>query len=126
MSNYSPSLPLVLSPVNGFENNQTILEVVEQNLKMLLLTSQGERVMDPNFGIGIKNYLFEQNDIQTHSKIEVNIIKQVREYLPYVEIVDVLFSYENNNSNIMSNGLLITIKFYVASVGILSSLTVEV
>ena len=54
MSNYSPRLPLQIDSTNGFSNNQTILQVVQQNLKMLLLTSPGERVMDPNFGVGIR------------------------------------------------------------------------
>ena len=62
MSNYSPKLPLTLNPINGFENNQTVPSVVLQNLKMIILTSPGERIMDPNFGVGIKQYLFEQND----------------------------------------------------------------
>mgnify|MGYP001215291229 FL=1 len=122
MSNYSPRLPLTLDPSNGFANNQTILQVVQQNLKMLLLTSPGERVMDPNFGVGMRRFLFEQNNPNTHSQIKAKIRRQVSEYMSFVEIEDVLFAFEANNPRIKSNGLLVTIKFYISPVGLEGSL----
>lgn len=125
MSNYSPSLPLTLNPSNGFTNNQTVIEVVQQNLKMLLLTSPGERIMDPNFGVGMRRFLFEQNNGQTHSQIKTKIKRQVSEYMSYIEIEDVIFAHEANNSMIKSNGLLITIKFFISPVGIHGSLGLE-
>lgn len=125
MSNYSPNLPLTLDPNNGFQNNQTILSTVQQNLKMILLTSPGERVMDPNFGVGIKRYLFEQNNSDTHSKIRAKIRRQVVEYMPFVELEDIIFKTEANNPMIKSNGLLITIKFFISPVGIAGSLGLE-
>ena len=30
--------------------------MIKQNLKMLILTNPGERVMDPEFGVGIKQF----------------------------------------------------------------------
>ena len=122
MSNYSPRLPLTIDPSNGFANNQTILQVVQQNLKMLLLTSPGERVMDPNFGVGMRRFLFEQNNANTHSQIKAKIRRQVSEYMSFVEIEDVLFAFEANNPMIKSNGLLVTIKFYISPVGLEGSL----
>ena len=91
MSNYAPTLPLTSDPSNGYENLQTIERVALQNLKMLCLTAPGERCMDPNFGVGIRNYLFEQNVPSTHSKIKTRIIRQVGEYMPFLEIVEVKF-----------------------------------
>ena len=118
MSNYSPKLPLTQNPINGFENNQTVPSVVLQNLKMIALTSPGERIMDPNFGVGIKQYLFEQNDSMTHNRIKARIINQVREYMPFVTIDEVSFSSEANNPNVMSNGLLVSIKYYIEPIGV--------
>lgn len=117
MSNYAPSLPLRLDPTNGYGNLQSIETVVLQNLKMLVLTSPGERIMDPNFGVGIRNFLFEQNNNSTYSKIKTRIIKQAQEYLPFLEIREVKFDSEVNNENILSNGLLITIEFIITSLG---------
>ena len=117
MSNYAPSLPLRLDPTNGYGNLQSIETVVLQNLKMLVLTSPGERMMDPNFGVGIRNFLFEQNNNSTYSKIKTRIMRQTQEYLPFLEIREVKFDSEVNNENILSNGLLITIEFIITSLG---------
>lgn len=125
MSNYSPRLPLQIDSTNGFSNNQTILQVVQQNLKMLLLTSPGERVMDPNFGVGMRRFLFEQNNGATHSTIKAKIRRQVSEYMSFIDIDDVIFATEANNSSIKSNGLLVTIRFFINPVGIGGSLELE-
>ena len=117
MSNYAPTLPLTSDPSNGYENLQTIERVALQNLKMLCLTAPGERCMDPNFGVGIRNYLFEQNVPSTHSKIKTRIIRQVGEYMPFLEIVEVKFDSETNNDNFKPNALLITIAFIITPLG---------
>tara|TARA_R100000149_G_C5830860_1_gene106491 strand:- start:385 stop:765 length:381 start_codon:yes stop_codon:yes gene_type:complete len=125
MSNYSPRLPLQIDSTNGFANNQTVLQVVQQNLKMLLLTSPGERVMDPNFGVGMRRFLFEQNNGDTHSRIKIRIKRQVSDYMSFIDIEDILFSSETNNASIKSNGLLVTIRFFINPVGIGGSLELE-
>jgi uncharacterized protein len=126
MSNYSPKLPLLINGSNGYENNQTVMAVINQNLKMILLTSPGERIMDPNFGVGMKRYLFEQNDSSTYSRIKGKIRRQVSEYMGYINIEDVSFASESNNENITANGLLVTIKFSINANGAVSSLTVNI
>ena len=113
MSNYSPKLPLTLDESNGYANNQTVLEVVHQNLKMILLTSPGERIMDPHFGVGMRNYLFEQNNISTYSSIRSNIKRQVKKYLPFVDIEEVRFNSEDTDFDIQSNRVNITIRFFI-------------
>ena len=119
-------MPLRRDPTNGFANNHTEVEAVIQDLKMLLLTSPGERIMDPNFGVGMRKFLFEQNNSSTHSTIRAKIIRQTMEYMPFLEIQDVQFSSENNDSSIKSNGLLVTIKFIIAPLGIATSTQITV
>ena len=126
MSNYSPKLPLLINDSNGYENNQTVLAVIQQNLKIVLLTNPGERIMDPNFGVGMKRYLFEQNDSSTYSRIKARIRRQVKEYMGYIEIEDVIFNSESNNDNITANGLLVTVKFSINANGAVSALTVNI
>ena len=114
MPNYSPSLPLTYSPRDGaFENLQDLISVTTQNLKMILLTAPGEKIMDPEFGVGMRNYLFEQNDISTYTKIKSNINRQVRKYLPFVDIEEVNFRSEDTDFDIQSNRVNVTIRFYI-------------
>ena len=80
----SPKLPLVYSANQGYQMNTGFVELVLQNLKMIVLTSPGERIMDPEFGVGLKNFLFEQNVPAVHGEIAARIKKQVKKYLPSV------------------------------------------
>jgi phage baseplate assembly protein W len=84
---YSVKLPLQLSPSDGpYSLNKNLTSVVKQNVKMIIFTSPGERVMDSNFGVGIRNYLFEPLTEITKINIRDRIIKQITSYLPFVSI----------------------------------------
>ena len=85
-SGLSPKLPLQKDAIDGYTLNKTYAEMVSQNLKMLILTAPGERIMDPEFGVGIRNYLFEANLNTTYQEIESRIQLQVGRYMPFLEV----------------------------------------
>ena len=89
---YSVALPLTRNEIDGFNMNKSVLSTTKQNLKMLLLTSPGERCMLPEYGVGIKRYLFQNMTSGTLVSIKTKIIQQVRQHLPYIEIRNILFS----------------------------------
>ena len=89
MKGLSPKLPLALNSIDGIGLNKTFTEVAKQNLKMVLLTNPGERIMDPGFGVGILSFLFENNINQVTTNIRDTINSQVQEYLPYISIDEI-------------------------------------
>tara|TARA_R110002110_G_scaffold305451_1_gene519517 strand:+ start:505 stop:873 length:369 start_codon:yes stop_codon:yes gene_type:complete len=88
MNGIAPSLPLNRSSGGGYRLIQTYKELATQNLKMIVLTSPGERVMDTSFGVGVRNFLFE-NSTSDFGSIKPRIIQQTAKYLPWVRIDDV-------------------------------------
>ena len=88
----TPVVPLRIGLNNQFLMVQEYSSLAKQNFKNLLLTAPGERVMDINFGVGLRNYLFEPSTGLTQGDISVRIYDQVRKYLPYIEVKDVVFS----------------------------------
>ena len=44
-----------------FEQSFTVKEQVKSNILNVLLTERGERLNLPNFGVGLKSLLFENN-----------------------------------------------------------------
>ena len=89
MSGISPKLPLANNKVDGaYELNKTVKESVKQNLKNLLLTNPGERIMDPLFGLGLNKYLFEGFSSFLPGNIKSDMLFQVDKYMPFVEIID--------------------------------------
>ena len=76
-----------LDDTNMFKGTETIQEQNKSNLINLLLTHQGERINNPNFGIGLKNLLFENNvDIDNLKEI---ITKQTARYIPGIKVTNV-------------------------------------
>ena len=86
---FSPQLPLRYDSVDGYYKlNKTFGEVAKQNIKMVILTCPGERIMNPDFGVGLRNFLFEQESFQ-FKRLKGRIISQVRKYVPFVRIEEV-------------------------------------
>jgi len=89
-SGIAVQLPLIQDSVDGFYRLIKTYETLSrQNLKMLLLTNPGERIMDPNFGVGVRTYLFDPERRYTFSVMRGNIESQVQKYLPFLDIEDV-------------------------------------
>ena len=82
MSSLSVKLPLVRDIADGFLMIKDFPTLVKQNFKMLILTNPGERIMIPDFGVGIRQYLFENFSEVTYSRIENKIF----EVDPFVSI----------------------------------------
>jgi|7_EtaG_2_1085326.scaffolds.fasta_scaffold16605_2 uncharacterized protein len=125
MSGFSPSLPLTLDPGSpGYYLNKNMLEVVKQNFKNLVLTAPGERMMIPQFGVGIRNYLFQPNDSSTYSQIRSKINSQVKKYMPFISISDVQF-ISPDEGNDLSNGVNITIIYEIVPLSLSDALKID-
>jgi len=118
MSGVSPKLPLQTNDVDGhYALNKTFKEATKQNLKNLVLTVPGEKIMNPNFGAGIHQMLFEQDSPFVIAEIASRIEEQVAIYLPHVEILDVQAntkSTSNNPTAIGPNTMSVVVKYRIS------------
>ena len=77
MQGLSVALPLQVSPTDGpYRLNKNLGQVIRQNFKNMILTSPGERIMIPEFGVGLKRILFENFSGRTKERIVTQIQKQ--------------------------------------------------
>jgi phage baseplate assembly protein W len=116
MAFYSPRLPLKRDAKNGYILLDNLEDVIKQNFKMLVLTMPGERIMDPDFGVGLYQFLFElappYSDVE--EKIYARIINQTKRYLPTVSVKDISFAYgESNNPLQENNTLYVRVEYYI-------------
>jgi phage baseplate assembly protein W len=72
----------LLREIRLFDVNYLTKDQVKANLINLFLTSPGERLQNPYFGVGLNSLLFE-NDIN-EQKMRSLIEDQVRVYIPDV------------------------------------------
>ena len=101
MSSLAIKLPLTRDDVDGFRTIKSFKKLIKQNLKMLILTNKGERVMIPDYGVGINRFLFENYSNSTFAKIETEILEQVSVYMPIVSITELQFLPVRDNPNLI-------------------------
>jgi len=112
MAGISPKLPLQLNPEDGIALNKTLKETIKQNLKMLVLTAPGERLMIPDYGVGLRNFLFEQSSAKTIAAMNSRIKNQIATYMPSLNLLDVDFSAPSENSHVLN----VTLTYSVPSI----------
>lgn len=62
---------------------------IEQSIRIILGTAPGERVMRPDFGCGIHDYLFETVDATTRTLIEAEVEEALVRWEPRIEVLSV-------------------------------------
>ena len=83
------SLPIQLGGT-GFSQTYSTTEQMKSNIKNLLLTRKGERILQPEFGSGLHEILFDFNNDDIEGKIEDTINQAFEQWLPYVTIADIV------------------------------------
>lgn len=72
---------------------------VVNRTRLLLLTEPTELYNSPEFGAGLKRYLFHYNTENTAAMIQDMIRKQLLEYEPYVDSTKTVFTTKSNDEN---------------------------
>jgi len=121
MAGYTPKLPLKLDTEQGYTLIPDLKSLSKQNFLMLLLTNPGERIMDSNFGVGIKRFLFENYSAILKLNFEQRLKNQVQIYTPYILINNINY----NNTDI--DGLLfsVNISYFIIPLGTNANITIE-
>lgn len=125
MTILAPKLPLALDANTQYEMIRDYPKLAQQNLKMLILTIPGERVMDVDFGVGIPKYLFENNDNVVRAEIKARLYEQVNTYLPYIDILEVNFHSSLEDPMVSEHYLGMKVIYNIIPIGIISSLSIS-
>jgi phage baseplate assembly protein W len=81
-----------------FYSTYTTKDQIKSNLVNLLLTSIGERVMNPNFGCELKRFVFEGISENNISDLKISINNSISLYIPEITVssIDVISNKDNN------------------------------
>jgi phage baseplate assembly protein W len=104
-----------------FYSTYTTKDQIKSNLVNLLLTSVGERVMNPNFGCELKRFVFEGISENNISDLKISINNSISLYIPEITVssIDVISNKDNNlidvtvsyTLNISNNADQVTVQF---------------
>ena len=95
------TLPIQRGNDGYFAQSFRTFDQVRSNLKNLLLTKKGERILQPEFGSGLHDLLFQPATEKFEEDLETTINEAVAKWLPYiiVEDINVDISKEQTDNN---------------------------
>ena len=83
------TLPIQKGDEGYFRQSFRTFDQVRSNLKNLLLTKKGERILQPEFGSGLHDLLFNPATEKFEEDLETTINDAVAKWLPYVIVEDI-------------------------------------
>jgi phage baseplate assembly protein W len=108
---YTPILPLAKGKSFDYEYHNNVIDVIKQNVKNVILSNPGERVMDPTFGVGVSRYLFEQAgtfEVQLTTRIRT----QLRKYTPFIRVDNIDVGTDGENA------VFVDIKYFIKTLNV--------
>jgi phage baseplate assembly protein W len=108
----------------AFNQSFITADQIKSNIKNLLLTKRFERLMQPEFGSGIQELLFDMNDEVFAEKLENNIIDTMAKWLSFVTVENI--NIEQTNDMRDNNKVEVSISFRISDTQILDTVTFNV
>ena len=93
-----------------FATTKTTIESVKNNIRLLLQTQKGERMFQPNLGMGIRRFLFEQITEDTQVQIENDIVDTFNTWLPFVDLREINIDLSEQDQNKINIKIVFNIK----------------
>lgn len=118
---HTPQFPLKTGDRTLFEEEDEIKRIILFHLRNLILTSPGEKISDPRYGVGIRSYLFENITTGLLNNIADTIETAIRRYLEYLDLIQVTVSSPPD-----SHELVVKIKFQIPDLDILETIEINV
>jgi hypothetical protein len=84
------------SALNVFDTVYSTKDQTKYNLINFLLTDPRERPFNPNFGAGLRSFLFEQLETNTTDDLRTMLINQIESNFPNVNIINLTVTSDVN------------------------------
>jgi phage baseplate assembly protein W len=122
-----PSVAVGVSlPFNGkavFNSTFTTQDAIKNNLINYFLTETDERYLNPNYGGGLRSFIFENITSLTNDDILSSIRFQIGQFFPNVSILDL--NIKNENSDIDANQIVVSITYEIINTGITDNIVIN-
>ena len=93
-----------------FKGTKTTEDAIKSNIRLFLLTQRGERLMQPNLGLNLRKFLFENITENTAVEIENDIVQAFSYWMPFVQIQDIKIDLSNQDANTIGIELIFKVK----------------
>jgi phage baseplate assembly protein W len=105
------AFPVRLDDGDGVRLTAGGADSIRQSIWLILGTARGERVMRPDFGCGIHDFVFDVNDTVTATAVGQSVREALTRWEPRIDVLDVHAAPDAEDRN----RLLIEINYQVRS-----------
>ena len=113
-------IDIPFSALGVFKSNYTTKEATKNNLINYFLTNPGERPLNPNFGGGLRTFIFEQIVDKNLDFLKETINDRTSRFFPNVNIINLeVLKNEKNNS------ISVSFNYNITNTGINDTLTID-
>lgn len=86
------------------EVTNDVVSAITANVRSLLLTNRGERVMHVDFGCNLREFLFEPKTKGLKARIAERIKNQLAKWMPFVTLTGLFVTFSDEDSAVPDNG----------------------
>lgn len=105
-----------------FNSTYTTADAIKYNMINFFLTNPGERYLNPLFGAGLRNYIFEQITQGTLEYLKEDLQQRVAKNFPTVNVLEVDVYLQPTNTD--QNQVIITMKYNIIGTGVSDNLQI--
>lgn len=99
-----------------FEMTNDEMSALRENIKSLILTNWGERLGHYYLGCNLREFLFEQIEVnELREKIADRILSQINLWMPFVTIKNLNILLTSDDQSVPENAIKIKIEFTLTS-----------
>ena len=117
------SLDLYILTYDVNKNLTSTSNTLKTNLINYFLTEPDERYLNPNYGGGLRSFIFENITSLTNDDILSSIRFQIGQFFPNVSILDL--NIKNENSDIDANQIIVSITYEIINTGITDNIVIN-
>lgn len=116
----SVTFPLALSTgsLGYLEPTNDIVQALESNVRQLLLTNWGERLMHVDFGCNFREFLFEQKTGSLRAAIADRVKSQLSKWLPFLNLVGLFVTFSEEDPSVPDPGFRIDLQLTYGNIPI--------
>jgi hypothetical protein len=111
-------------PFNGsvvFKSNYLTKDAIKNNLINFILTNPNERYLNPTFGAGLRDFIFEQIAQDNLEGLKETINLQIQSVFPNISVNKLEILRDNN----IANAILININYSIINTNIIDNLQIQ-
>ena len=103
-----------------FKSNYTTKEATRNNLINYFLTNPGERPLNPNFGAGLRSFVFQQIADDNLDFLEEEISSNLEKFFPNINIDNLLIGKQEDENTIN-----VSLDYSIINTGITDNINLE-